>query len=39
MDNNYAIYSYRFIKCKDDGDWTQEEEVTTTEMNVYQDWN
>ena len=38
MDNNYAIYSNKFVKCKDEGDWTQGEEVTATDMTVAQDW-
>lgn len=38
MENLYAIYSYKFIETNDEGDWTQGEQVTVTDMDAAQDW-
>lgn len=38
MENIYAIYSYKFVENKDEGDWTQGEQVTTIDMDAAQDW-
>ena len=38
MENLYAIYSYKFIKTNDEGDWTQGEQVTATDISEAQDW-
>ena len=38
MENLYAIYSYKFIKTNDEGDWTQGVEVQTTDITAAQDW-
>lgn len=38
MENNYAIYSYKFVEFSDEGDWTQGAQVTATDMDSAQDW-
>ena len=38
MENLYAIYSYKFVETKDEGDWTQGEQVTATDISEAQDW-
>ena len=38
MENIYAIYSYKFVENNDEGDWTQGEQVTVTDMDAAQDW-
>lgn len=38
MDILYAFYSYKFVKINDEGDWTQGEQVTDTDMDAAQDW-
>ena len=38
MKNLYAIYSYKFIETNEEGDWTQGEQVTVTDIDAAQDW-
>lgn len=38
MENLYAIYSYKFVKTNDEGDWTQGEQVSAVDLDAAQDW-
>lgn len=38
MENLYAIYSYKFVETNEEGDWTQGEQVTVTDLEAAQDW-
>ena len=38
MENLYAIYSYKFVEVRDEGDWTQGEQASIVDMGAAQDW-
>lgn len=37
MENIYAIYAYKLVECKDEGDWTQGDQVIAIDMGAAQD--
>lgn len=37
MENQYAIYSYKFVEVCDEGDWTQGEQTSVADMSAAQD--